>query len=102
MNSLFHHGVSKIHFTRSENMPAVRPFFLPKSAMKYFHFIIAGRNNYTVKLIPVLLTLVTTQFINLLYYHKGGPDLTLPKILFFAMLLLAFIGSYFIFIRVQY
>lgn len=67
MDGPFYHGVSKIHFKRSENIPAIRLFFLPKSAMNSFYFIITGRNNYIVKLIPLLLTLVTTQFINVLY-----------------------------------
>ena len=62
-----HNEVPKINFIISENILAMSQIFLSHSAIYYFYFVVTSRNNYIVKLIPFLLTMVTIQFINLLY-----------------------------------
>lgn len=89
MYCMTHNEVPKINFIIPENILAMSQIFLPHSAIYYFCFVITSRNNCIVKLIPLLLTTVTRQFINLLYYYKRGSlTLTLSKILLFVMLLL--------------
>ena len=62
-----HNEVPKINFIISENILAKSQIFLSHSARYYFYFVVTSRNNYIVKLIPFLLTMVTIQFIDLLY-----------------------------------
>ena len=60
MYNMIYDEVPKINFIISENILATSQLFIPNFAMYYFYVVITSRNSYIVKLIPLLLTMVTT------------------------------------------